>query len=292
MSLRSVLDCIKEEIKKTAKDSYKRRHVVDFLGRIQFKDISALLPNEYFMLHFEPLYVFMKIIEKNHFIDMKNNGYEKLYHLLNRLFEEHEAGKQRLYFSDFVGVMTSNSTELISFSEFKEKQFERNMNQLDFGYKEYSSLKYAVFNPEIPGSNTYLKDAVKLNWRDSIYVSNYDRSHRFALLCKWNEIENRQDYEWFNVKEFSINDEIKKQFLEHYVGFLVHSKTLLDILTEFGNILKFCHSFNSFDGKDEIVYLIFRKDEINSIILNMFLKKENCICINSLMKKCENNPKI
>ena len=46
MSLRSVLDCIKEEIKKTAKDSYKRRHVVDFLGRIQFKDIAALLASE------------------------------------------------------------------------------------------------------------------------------------------------------------------------------------------------------------------------------------------------------
>ena len=79
--------------------------------------------------------------------------------------------------------------------------------------------------------------------------------------------------------------------MENYVGFLVHSKTLLDILTEFGNILKFCHSFNSFDGEGEIVYLIFRKDEINSIILNMFLKKENCICINSLMEKCEKYPR-
>jgi len=281
MSLKSVLCCIKEEVKESIENRYKRKHIVELLKQIQFKDISEFLPSEHFMLSFEPLYAFKRKIQKSNHLNISNCGDEKLFKLLNFLFEEHYVGRQRLYFSDFVGVMTSRSSGKYSFSVFKEEQF--NMSSSSFKFENYDSLRNNVFSIDGYGSANYIKNAIRLNWSNSLYADNIDRSHRFAALCKWDEVESRHDSELFNVNEISINEQNKKQFLENYVCFIVHMKTLSDIMIQFANVLSFYNPFDTPNSEGDIAYLIFKRVDKNDEILNVFMEEKNCIFINSLL---------
>lgn len=293
MSLKTVLQCIGYDIKQYLMNLQKKD--TEFFGlnelkKVQFDDISEYFPKEYFILDFEPLYAFQKMIYRKDVMLFTDNieKYKELINLLETLFIEKALGMQRLFFSDFSGVTCSKDKGNCSFSVFKNKQYEINNNHNDFKYTDYDLLMYDIFNTDKYGNTNALKDAIILNWSNSIYVNNRDRSHRFALLCKWNEIENRNDSEFFKTMEISVNKKTVEKLLEDYCGFIISSQTAKNIIATISNDTFVCWKryapFGNPIHTDYIGFFICRK-ETNKNLINFFLQEQNSISINELLAK-------
>lgn len=224
MSLKTFFDGIKYEFSQYKQNNQQESKEIVFedqLYGIQFSDISASVPDKYFLIGFEPLYSFYRIIKGKNIAQLSSSCSRESYlsELLDKLFVKKEIGMKQLYFSDFSGLVNSKESGYFSFEEFKNRQYERNL--YDLYYKDYDSLRYDVFNTDRAGNTNSIKNAIILKWSHSVFADNRDRSHRFGLLCKWSEVENLNDSEMFNVRELSINSEIKKEFLDNYFCFMV-----------------------------------------------------------------------
>ena len=224
MSLKTLFNCIKytlSQYKQNNQKEPKQIQIEEKLRKIHFTDISNSFPEKYFLIDFEPLYSFFRIIKGRNIALLSTYCSRDLYisNLLDNLFLEKEVGTKQLFFSDFCGVVSSRETEHLLFEDFKNQQYERNNS--DLYYKDYDSLRYDVFNIDRSGNRNAIKDAIVLHWSKSIFADNRDRSHRFASLCKWNEVEKRNDSEIFNVRELYINTEKQKEFLDNYFGFII-----------------------------------------------------------------------
>lgn len=239
------------------------------------------------MIDFEPLYSFFRIIKGRNIALLSTYCSRDLYlsNLLDNLFLEKEIGKKELFFFDFCGVFNSRETEHLSFEKFKNQQYVRNNS--DSYYKDYDSLRYDVFNTDKSGNSNAINDAIILKWSNSIFADNRDRSHRFASLCKWNEVENRDDSEIFNVTEISINSEKQKEFLDNYFGFIISADTASDIFkaytnNSFMNWQMYCPFYKA--GFGEIICLIIHKRAENQSIAEIFMHAKSCININNFLQ--------
>lgn len=253
------------------------------LKRIKFSDISTFFPKEYFLLDFEPLYTFDKIIKTQDIVLFDSKFYQKsdFQILLDNLFIKKQIGIKRLQFLDFSGLECSKNSGKQSFDKFKKQQYD--INYFCLFYKDYDSVRYDVFNTDKEGNSCSIKDATILQWSKSIYANNSDRSHRFALLCKWNELENRNDSEVFNTTEYSLDLEKRKEFLENYYGFIVASETAYELckIYSFTNLRMYSPLVIAKTGK--LVGLIFCKNNKNRKIIDFLKQANNCININDLL---------
>lgn len=291
MSLKTVFDCIKYEFFQHKQNNLKKTRQIQFekkLHEIQFSDISDSFPEEYFLIDSEPLYSFFRIIKGRNIALLSPSCSRDLYlsDLLDNLFVEKEIGTKQLFFSDFCGVVNSRETEHLSFENLKNQQYERNNS--DSYYKDYDSLRYDVFNTDIAGNTNAIKDAIVLQWSNSIFADNRDRSHRFASLCKWNEVEKRNDSEIFNVREISINSEKQKEFLDNYFSFIISADTASDIFKAYtNNSFMNWQMYCPFDraGVGEFVGVILKNESTNKRIIDFFRQSKNCMFINSLLEK-------
>ncbi len=291
MSLKTVFDGIKYEFSQYKQNNQKESKEIVFedqLYGIQFSDISASFPEKYFLIDFEPLYSFYRIIKGRNIAQLSSSCSRDSYfsELLDNLFVEKEIGMKQLYFSDFSGLVNSKESGYFSFEEFKNLQYERNL--YDLYYKDYDSLRYDVFNTDRAGNTNSIKNAIILKWSHSVFADNRDRSHRFGLLCKWSEVENLNDSEMFNVRELSINSEIKKEFLDNYFCFMVSDKTASDIFKTYRNnsfMNKQIPCFLNRTSPGKIVGIIFENKKENQRIIDFFMQSKNCMFINSLLEK-------
>lgn len=287
MSLRKVLECIKYNLMEYFMSLQKEENEsfdLNKLKDIQFCDISDSFPSEYFILDKEPVYAFYRLIYEKNIVFMNDIPKSKriLAQLLSSLFSEKEIGEEKISFSDFSGVMASNEDGNCSFSEFKSEQFARNEKQEDFPYIDYDSVRNDVFNTDKACNSNSIKDAIVLKWSNSIFANNRDRSHRFALLCKWNELDNRNDSEFFNVQEMSFDEEKLKELLDNYYGFIIHSKTASEIMkvlknNQFYHWQDYCPFWGA--GHGEIVGFFAEKKDLCTEVLDFFNKAENCISV-------------
>lgn len=290
MSLKTVFDCIKYEFFQHKQNNLKKNRQIQFeekLHEIQFSDISDSFPEKYFLIDFEPLYFFFRIIKGRNIALLSTYCFRDLYlsNLLDNLFLEKEVGTKQLFFSDFCGVVNSKETEHLLFEDFKNQQYERTNS--DSYYKDYESLRHEVFNTDRTGNTNAIKDAIVLQWSDSIFADNRDRSHRFGLLCKRNEVEERNDSEIFNVREFSINSEKQREFLDNYYGFIISAKTASEILNAYANNSfinwqMYCPFYKA--GFGELICLIINKGNENQSIVDIFMHANNCININKILQ--------
>lgn len=290
MSLKTLFNCIKYTLSQYKQNNQKEPKQIQFeekLREIRFTDISASFPEKYFLIDFEPLYSFFRIIRGRNIALLCSCCSRDLYlsDLLNNLFVEKEVGTKQLFFSDFCGVVNSKETEHLLFEDFKNQQYERTNS--DSYYKDYESLRYEVFNTDRTGNTNAIKDAIVLQWSDSIFADNRDRSHRFGLLCKWNEVEERNDSEIFNVREFSIDSEKQREFLDNYYGFIISAKTASEILNAYANNSfinwQMCCPFYK-AGFGELICLIINKGNENQSIVDIFMHANNCININKILQ--------
>ena len=290
MSLKTVFDCIKYEFFQHKQNNLKKNRQIQFeekLHEIQFSDILDSFPEEYFLIDFEPLYAFYRIIKRKNIavLSLCCSRDSYLSDLLDNMFVEKETGTKKLFFYDFCGVANSKETEHLSFENFKNQQYERsNSNSY---YKDFDSLRYDVFNTDRSGNTNGIKDAIILKWSNSIFADNRDRSHRFALLCKLDEIENRNDSEIFNVTEISINSEKQKEFLDNYFGFIISAETASNIFkaytnNSFMNWQLYCPFYKA--GFGEIICLIIHKRAENQSIAEIFMHAKSCININNFLQ--------
>lgn len=182
MSFKTLFDCIKYALSQNNQKEPKQIHFEEKLRKIHFTDISDSFPEKYFLIDFEPLYSFFRIIKRRNIALLSTYCSRDLYlsNLLDNLFLEKEVGTKQLFFSDFCGVVNSRETEHLLFEDFKNQQYERTNS--DSYYKDYESLRYEVFNTDKTGNTNAIKDAIVLQWSDSIFADNRDRSHRFGLL--------------------------------------------------------------------------------------------------------------
>ncbi len=262
------------------------------LRNVEFCDISDNFPSEYFKLDFEPLYAFYKIIQQQQ-ICLINENYgkaERLVKILNGLFINNEQKEQKLPLKLFSGVVYSRNEGKCSFYDFKQNQYEEYLkNKSDSKYNTYDSVRYDVLENTDITNGSPIKNCIKLNWSNAIYTMNSDKSHRFALLCKLNEIENKNDAELFNVSELLINEKNKEEFLDNYDGFIINSKTATEIVRIFSNnSLRIWENYCPYpiSKSADCICIIFYK-KTKSEILNIFLKSENVIYINSLLEKSQ-----
>ena len=290
MSLKTLFNCIKYTLSQYKQNNQKEPKLIHFeekLREIRFTDISASFPEKYFLIDFEPLYSFFRIIKGRNIALLSTYCSRDLYlsNLLDNLFLEKEVGTKQLFFSDFCGVVNSKETEHLLFEDFKNQQYERTNS--DSYYKDYESLRYEVFNTDRTGNTNAIKDAIVLHWSKSIFADNRDRSHRFASLCKWNEVEKRNDSEIFNVRELYINTEKQKEFLDNYFGFIISAKTASEIFNvyannSFINWQMYC-SFSK-SGFGELICLIIYKIPENQNIIDIFMHANNCVNINKFLQ--------
>lgn len=287
MSFKTLFDCIKYALSQNNQKEPKQIHFEEKLRKIHFTDISDSFPEKYFLIDFEPLYSFFRIIKRRNIALLSTYCSRDLYlsNLLDNLFLEKEVGTKQLFFSDFCGVVNSRETEHLLFEDFKNQQYERTNS--DSYYKDYESLRYEVFNTDKTGNTNAIKDAIVLQWSDSIFADNRDRSHRFGLLCKWNEVEERNDSEIFNVREFSINSEKQREFLDNYYGFIISAKAASEILNAYANNSfinwqMYCPFYKA--GFGELICLIINKGNENQSIVDIFMHANNCININKILQ--------
>lgn len=290
MSIKTVLDCIKNEFsqrkRSTQERIYNDKKIEERLRQIQFDDISESFPKEFFILDFDPLYSFYRIIRRRD-VALFSSTYSKdsyLSGLLDNLFKEKEIGKKQLFFSDFSGVLNSKDSGKYSFADFKKEQFERNIS--DPHYKDYKTLRHHIFDVDEYGNSNVIKDALILKWSNTIYAYNSDRSHRFALLCEWNDCDKQNDSEIFDVTELSINVENKNKFQENYYGFIVSENTANEIFNaytdnSFMNWQIYCPF--PYAGNGNMVGLIFQNIKSNKNIINIFKNSKNSVNINDLL---------
>lgn len=293
MSFKTVLQCINHNIKQYFKNLQEEKtESVDLnkLKAIQFYDISKYFPKEHFVLDKEPVYGFYRLIGGKRIVLLNDNQEKKevFVKLLSSLFIEKEIGKQKLFFSDFSEVTNSKEDGNYSFSEFKSEQFARNEKQTDFPYIDYDSVRNDVFNTDKACNSNSIKDAIVLKWSNSIFANNRDRSHRFALLCKWNELDNRNDSEFFNVREISINRENVINLLNDYYGFIISSKTASEIIQVYKNNTlynwqNYCPFWGPSNG--EVVGFFIEKKDLPNEVFELFFNSSNCIFINDLLWK-------
>lgn len=290
MSLQTLFNCIKYELsqhKGNKQKEPKQIHFEEKLREIRFTDISDSFPEKYFLIGSEPLYSFFRIIKGRNIALLSPSCSRDLYlsDLLDNLFVEKEIGTKQLFFSDFCGVVNSRETEHLSFENFKNQQYERSNS--DSYYKDYDSLRYDVFNTDRSGNSNAIKDAKILKWSNSIFADNGDRSHRFASLCKWSEVEKRNDSEIFNVTEISINSEKQKEFMDNYFCFIISAETASDIFkaytnNSFMNWQMYCPFSKA--GFGELICLIINKGNENQTIVDIFMHANNCININKILQ--------
>lgn len=287
MSFKTLFDCIKYTLSQNNQKEPKQIQIEEKLRKIHFTDISDSFPEKYFLIDFEPLYSFFRIIKGRNIALLSPSCSRDLFlsDLLDNLFVEKEIGTKQLFFSDFCGVVNSRETEHLSFENFKNQQYERSNS--DSYYKDYDSLRYDVFNTDRSGNSNAIKDAKILKWSNSIFADNGDRSHRFASLCKWSEVEKRNDSEIFNVTEISINSEKQKEFMDNYFCFIISAETASDIFkaytnNSFMNWQMYCPFSKS--GFGELICLIIYKIPENQNIIDIFMHANNCVNINKFLK--------
>lgn len=290
MSLKKLFNCIKYTLSQYKQKNQKEPRQIQFeekLHEIQFSDISDSFPEEYFLIDFEPLYAFYRIIKRRNIavLSLCCSRDSYLSDLLDNMFVEKETGTKKLFFSDFCGVANSKETEHLSFENFKNQQYERSNS--DSYYKDYDSLRYDVFNTDRSGNSKAIKDAKILKWSNSIFADNGDRNHRFASLCKWSEVEKRNDSEIFNVTEISINSEKQKEFMDNYFCFIISAETASDIFkaytnNSFMNWQMYCPFSKS--GVGELICLIIYKIPENQNIIDIFMHANNCVNINKFLQ--------
>ena len=90
-----------------------------------------------------------------------------------------------------------------------QEQYERNKDEQK--YSDYETVKYEVFNTVSPVDSNPLKGAIILTWSNKIYANTSNKSHRFALMCKMNELENRNDSYYFDITKYTLNENAKKR---------------------------------------------------------------------------------
>lgn len=290
MSLKRIPLCIKNFIKVT-----KKRHLAlvafdRILKEIEFNDISKNFPKDYFFRDYEPLFKVKKIISNNRICFLTNRQKEDFYasKILKKLFEEKEIGHFQIPFSKFSGLTNSKADGLTSFENFKTEQYEHFLVDGKNNYKDYSSIRYVVFNRAANEGGQPIKRASILTWSNKIFADNSDRSHRFSLLCKLDEINGFNDSAEFSVAEHSINELYKNIFLSNYYGFIVKSKTALDIVKEYSYIKdSCCLSCKDPVSSDDVYIMVFHKNTFKNEqkVINVFLEKEHSIYLNDLLKK-------
>ena len=123
MSLKTLFNCIKYTLSQYKQNNQKEPKQIQFeekLREILFTDISASFPEKYFLIDFEPLYSFFRIIKGRNIALLSTYCSRDLYlsDLLDNLFVEKEIGTKQLFFSDFCGVVNSRETEHLSFENY------------------------------------------------------------------------------------------------------------------------------------------------------------------------------
>lgn len=254
------------------------------LNTIEFSDISNKFPKEYLTVDYEPLYSVFHTLNKQCvcFLDENYRTDKKLVNCLNNLFiKETLAEKKEIYFSDFNGVNCTSANEFCSFESFMQEQYERNKDEQK--YSDYETVKYEVFNTVSPVDSNPLKGAIILTWSNKIYANTSNKSHRFALMCKMNELENRNDSYYFDITKYTLNENAKKEFLENYYGFIIKAETANKIIqASSDNSLMTWEFYRPYwkSINDDVIAFIFRKEKNYH---TAFLKSENAICINTLL---------
>ena len=256
------------------------------IASIVFQDISNNFPEEYLTIDYEPLYAIKRILDRHCicYLDEHYKEDEQLISCLDNLFVERTIEeKKNLYFSDFSGVTCTKANELHSFEDFKQEQYERSKE--DSKYSDYETVKYEVFNTVNCADSNPLEEAKILTWSNKIYADTRNISHRFALLCKLNDLENRNDSYYFKVTEYSINEKAKKEFLENYYGFIIKSDSANEIVQAYtDNSLMKWDFYRPYWNVvyDDVVALIFHKEKNYHA---HFFNSENVICINTLLDR-------
>lgn len=292
MSFKNFILFVKNSIKVTKKKNLDFTEFDKVIKAIVFNDISEIFPKEYFFIDYEPLFKVKKIISNDHICILTNRQKEDFYadKILKKLFKEKETGYFRIPFSKFSGMTNSKADGLISFEKFKTDQYERFLAEKGNNYKDYSSIRYVVFNRVANEEGKPVKRASILTWSNKIFAGNSDRSHRFSLLCKLDEINGFNDSEEFWVTEHSMNEVYRNIFLSTYYGFIVNSKTALNIINEYSYIKdSCCLSYKSPDSSDDVYILIFHKNTFKNEleVIKAFLEKDNSIFLNDLLKNNE-----
>lgn len=292
MSFKNFILFVKNSIKVTKKKKLAFTEFDKIIKAIVFNDISEIFPKEYFFIDYEPLFKVKKIISNDHICILTNRQKEDFYadKILKKLFKEKETGYFRIPFSKFSGMTNSKADGLISFEKFKTEQYERFLADEGNNYKDYSSIRYVVFNRVANEGGKPVKRASILTWSNKIFADNSDRSHRFSLLCKLDEINGFNDSEEFLVTEHSMNEVYRNIFLSNYYGFIVNSKTALNIINEYSYIKdSCCLSYKSPSSSDDVYILIFHKNTFKNElkVIKAFLEKDNSIFLNDLLKNNE-----
>ena len=271
------------QIKKKMINEEKLKKVIE---SIVFQDISNKFPKEYLSIEYEPLYAIKRILDRHCvcYLDEHYKEDEQLISCLDNLFIDRTIEeKKNLYFTDFSGITCTKANELRSFEDFKQEQYERSKE--DSKYSDYETVKYEVFNTVNCADSNPLEAAKILTWSNKIYADTRNKSHRFTLLCKLNDLENRNDSYSFRVTEYSINEKAKKYFLENYYGFIIKADSVNEIVQAYAdNSLMKWDFYRPYWNVvyDDVVVFIVRKENDCSIPL---LKSENVICINTLLDR-------
>lgn len=275
---------------KEKKEKYTTIPIKDFITEISFYDISNYFPSKYFILENEPIYALYRTIQRKDIIILKSNTNlkEELIYILTSLFINKKIGKKNIKFEDFSGVVASRDNRKISFEQFKQDWYNDSQSKTSlYKFDNYNNLKKDVFIKNVPGDWNPIKNAYYLKYSDKYYANNSNKSHRFGILCKYNELNNLHDSEMFDVSELSINEQAKKLFLIKFYGFFINSKTADDIVKKYYDSVYskwINYSLYQHPTGNEIVLIIFEKSTTPENVIQHFLNTKNAIFINTLLE--------
>ena len=274
----------------------RSKNTIKRIQKLEFHDISKYYSKTSIFYSDEKLIALKNLMDKIQIIYInKTLKYPNDYPGLEKLFEEKFVGRKKVFFKDFHGVTCSRADGMIPFEVFKQEEYNFYTTNSENGYKCYEDIRNAVLKNNIDGESPIIS-AYQLKWNNYYYALNHGKSHRFSALCKWNEIEGKNDSEFFNVTEVSINSKIKDEFLTTYHGFLIDSMTAFNaeeilkkslikpviqvfppaILQKFILI----ESFNK-----DITLIAFEKKAGFDKIISVFFENRNAIYINEYFKK-------
>ncbi len=256
------------------------------IQEIKFNDISKYYQKTSIFYSDEKLISLKNLLNNIQIIYVNKKSKKSIiYPHLDKLFEEEFVGQRKVFFKDFHGVLNSRYDEMIPFEVFKQEQYKINKQLSEKGYKNYEDIRYAVLKTNDDGEAAII-DAYLLKWNNFYYASNSGKSHRFSALCRWNEIENKNDSDFFNITEVSINNIIKDEFLKNYHGFLIDSLTSFNVkeLLKKSLIKSDIKIFQKTTlrelSNNDITLMAFKKNAGFEKVINIFLGKENSIYIN------------
>lgn len=268
----------------------RAKNTIKRIQELKFNDISKYYPKISIFYSDEKLITLKNILDKIQIIYINEKSeYPNDYPRLENLFEEQFIGRKKVFFKDFHGVTCSKADGIIPFEVFKQEEYNFYTTNSEKAYKCYEDIRNAVLQTSDDGESPIIS-AYQLKWNNNYYASNHGKSHRFSALCKWNEIENKDDSEFFNVTEVSIDNKIREEFLTTYHGFLIDSMTAFNAKEIFEKssikpvIQVFPPASIELFNKD-IALIAFGKKTRFDKIVDIFFENKNAIHINEYFKE-------